>query len=128
MLIQFSGEVSDNCKKYLAKKEALFESILCLVVSLIFITPLTVVAIVFGVWILFLAIGFIAILPIVIAFVPKKKSVEKCAPKKFTIRKDLIDIESKKDTLVKPLADVSKVIDMGEWYQMKNLRKYSKKK
>ena len=121
-MIQFRGEISENCKRYIIKKEAKSYIISFSFALLTIMAPITIFSIqklsIEWYWILILyglTSALILIMCIVTPFLAKKHDY---IPQKITIDDLSIVCEYEKIHFVKMVADVTKVIDMGDWYQI----------
>lgn len=126
-MIEFYGELSAKCKKYLLKKEAMVSLISASIVSMLFCIPI-IVAIFMLHWIFIIAILVLILLVVFSAVRPLPKYYNRIFPTRITIKDETIISEGKKFCYERSVSQVKKVIDMGEWYKIefyfpyKNLR------
>ena len=115
-MIEFRGDLSNNSKKYLIKKE----SKSCLVVilgSLIACIPFICLTILKD-WIFVVGIIPLVFLAISSLFPLNKKAVELILPTKIVIVNDLITCKGNNFSISNNISFVKKVLDYGEWYHI----------
>ena len=116
-MIEFKGDLSDNCKKFLIKKQMIVQC----KGSLLTVIPVTVI-------ILFIAIPnrlnvLLFLIPLAIFAIfsmmpPSKKTQKSFVPKRIYIDLENEEIihECEKMKRSHPLQSVKCIIDYGEWY------------
>jgi hypothetical protein len=112
-MIEFKGNISDKCKKYIWNRETKIVSLSCIILSLIFSGAVIVVAIKVNLIVLLfllLAIGFA-----VLGSIPQK-GIDERIPQSVSIENNEILFVSETNSKSHSVSDVKKVIDMGEWY------------
>lgn len=121
-MIEFYGELSDNCKLARAKKISKNNGILFLIVTITICIPILIFGKINGVWYYALTlIAFFVIITIYAFIIPKNTVLSFKMPTKLVIEKDTISITaigSKSPTKTKPLSKIKKVVDCGEWYNI----------
>lgn len=121
-MIEFYGELSDNCKLAQAKKISKNNGIMFLIVTITISIPALIFGTINGVWYYALALIALFVIITVFAFItPKNRILSFKVPTKLIIEKDTIStttIGGKNPIKTKPLAKVKKVIDLGEWYDI----------
>ena len=113
-MIEFKGEISNECKKFLQKKFTQGLRLGLLISIIIFSTLITIIALFYEkIIFLFLLVQ----IPLFILLYPFPNSV----PVRIEIGEDYLAVEcknkdGKKDGSVRDIVDVKQVIDMGDWY------------
>lgn len=119
-MIEFSGDLSDKCKRYIQKSETKIATFSVLIVAIMFSIPLIIFTIIWD-WIFVIGIPALALIVILVSN-PKLNSPLKALnlylPKKITIKGDTISIESEKTSANRSIINVKKVIDEGEWFHI----------
>jgi hypothetical protein len=120
-MVEFQGELSDECKLYMQKECGKIGFLICLISSLI----ASIIIIIAGAFLDRRLIAFI-LMPIsvvVLAAFPKlsapMKDLNLRLPKKFIIEDETISIEGEKFSETRLITEVKKVIDTGEWCHFK---------
>lgn len=119
-MIEFSGELSDDCKRYIQKTGAKGAAFICFIITIITSIILIIIGILWEqIVILFV---FVPILMTVLVAIPEvnapMKTLNLYLPRKLTIKDEIISIECEKFSQNKSLEVVKKVIDMKDWYQI----------
>ena len=118
-MIEFSGKLTGNAKEYLLKKQVAVETLVCLIVFVLFGIPTIIVGIYASVY----AFAFFIPLALMLIFAMKKPSEKD--QKIFMPTRIYIDLEE--ETIVHEcekmerfhmISDVKKVVDFGEWYHI----------
>lgn len=117
-MIEFYGELSEDCKKYMLKRDAKVAFYVGLVVAIIFIIPIIILAILWD-WIFVIALPVLVAFPFLAAVRPSKKNLGIIFPNKITINEDVMTSESDKFSLKRLISQVKMVVDMGDWYDIK---------
>lgn len=113
-MIEFKGELSDECKNFVQKKFVRGLRLSCFIVIIIFSTLVTVVALSYErIVFLFLIVQ----VPFLLLLYP----VPSMMPLRIEIGEDYLAVEcetidGKRSSLLRNLIDVKQVIDMGNWY------------
>ena len=110
-MIEFRGEISDECKRYILKNETKTASRVSLIVTVIVSVPLAIAAIKWdSIFALFIALPVIMT---IFASIPQTKKFNSRIPKRLTIRDGVIDCgcEREEFSQVRSVEDVKKVID-----------------
>ena len=116
-MIEFRGELSDECKNYMLKKEFIIGLYASLIIIFIFSTPIIIAAIYFNNFmILMLLIG--TILCGVLAPLNNKKNINSRVPTTVFIKDEKIEAEGKDFYHYRKIEDVKKIIDMDEFYHI----------
>ena len=114
-MIEFKGDISEACKKYIWKKETRVQQLSCLIVSVLFSIVTVVVAILYELIILLFLIAFAAF--VLLGSIPQK-GIEKRIPKKITVVQNCLYLEAESFSISCELGDVKAIMDMGEWYDI----------
>lgn len=114
-MIEFKGEILQEYKLYLIKKERFSELMFVSIVAVIISMAIIIVAIFWDL----IALCCLA-LPVVLIIVDilPKQGYEKIIPTRITIDENLITIEAMANIPSKDIADVTHVIDGGDFYQI----------
>lgn len=119
-MIEFYGELSDECKIARAKKISKNNGIMFLIVTIVISMPALIFGIINDVWYYALAlIALFAIVTIVAFITPKNRILSLKVPTRLVIENDTIStttLGGKNPMKTKPLSKVKKVIDAGGWY------------
>jgi fumarate reductase subunit C len=122
-MIEFSGEISDKCKSYLIKHNALV-ALWGTLIPAIFLSVCFIIGYVlideFALWMFLLCEMFI-VLVIVLAFLSpiiyRKKTFINMIPKIIRVNEDgSIDAEIGTACIHKVIDDIKQIIDFGDWY------------
>ena len=116
-MIEFSGTPTGQCRELGLKMAALTGFIGSMMTSILFLIPVVIVSIVWN-WIV-----IIFVLPLILFVVlasrrPGEKEYDSIFPTTVLIDGTTITSASKKFCHTRPLSDVKKVIDRGEWYDI----------
>ena len=116
-MIEFCGEMSDKCKRYMLKRMGTVGFVSGLITAILFIIPLVFAAVYWNLIVLLFLPVLIA-LPWLGFVPPTKKDSGLIIPSKITIdlNENTITCESDKLHLIRYIENVRNVIDMGEWY------------
>jgi hypothetical protein len=122
-MIEFSGDFSEESKRYLLRDSAKSAFIVVFIVSIFFGAIITIVSAILDLWILMLF--WIALLVIVATatvspYVYRVQTLQNMMPKKVVINKDDFFIEAEWETrsMEKSISDVKKIIDTGSCYHI----------
>ena len=116
-MIEFRGEMSENCRRYVFKKERKMGVIVASIISSVFCIPIIILAIIWD-WIFSIAI-IVPVLTVILAnLTPKQKSYPLIFPDKIIIDKSRLESRSTKFHISKTMDQVKRVIDRGEWYHI----------
>lgn len=120
-MIEFCGELSSECKQYMIKNETKNAFIGALIVSVLFSIIIIILAFLWE-WIAILFI-IIPILLVIFQIIPHTKKslslmIGLIVPKKLNISEGLIDIECERQSEIRSMSNVKKVLDLGEWYHI----------
>ena len=116
-MIEFRGEMSERCKRYIANREGRHCFIVGLIVAVLFSIPAIFLAIevdlIFIIWVpmLFL-IALFSRLP------PRGKAYDLIIPTQVTIDRGVITSKGKKFCYNIMVDHVKVVVDMGDWYHI----------
>lgn len=116
-MIEFRGEISENCRRYVIRKERKMGVICATIVASVFSIPIITLAITWD-WIFVIAIPVLILAVAFAVLPPKKKSYPLIFPDKIIIDKELIESKSEKFHVTKSIDQVKKVVDMGEWFHI----------
>lgn len=119
-MIEFNGELSDQCKRYIQIAGTKIAFINSLIVTIIFSIIIIIVGFLWE-WIVIIFIVIPILVNICVA-IPQINSPLKILnlylPRKVTIEGEIISSESDKISAVRSIENVKKVIDKGEWYNL----------
>ena len=117
-MIEFNGDITGNCKKYMLKRSSNLGRMAGLTVAILFGIPAIIISIVWD-WI------FIISLPVLVLFVflagarPDQKTHSSILPNKVSITsKNKIISESEVFHYTRSIVDVKEIVDFGEWYHI----------
>lgn len=116
MLI-FSGDLSQNVKSNVVKKQKILTSLVALTISCIFSIPFIVLTIQYN-WIFIIAILTIFTLPIFQYFSFKGSVLDLILPNKVIIDNQFIVSLGKNFRHERKIQYVKKIVDYGDWYQI----------
>lgn len=114
-MIEFRGEISEACKKYIWKKETQAQFFAILIVSIFFIIVTVVVALLYYLIVLLFLILLASF--IIFGSIPQK-GIEKRVPKEISIVQNRIYLKSDSSEMSRELSDIKAVKDMGDWYDI----------
>ena len=117
-MIEFKGEITGECKKYMLKRSSNLGRLGGLIVAILFGIPSIIISVVWD------PIFFIT-LPVLVLFVflagctPDKNTHSSILPTKVLITTDMELIsESEVFHHIRMITDVKEVLDYGEWYHI----------
>ncbi len=117
IMIEFKGELSENCKNYILKNNSKNARLAALIVCI----PLAII----DIWIsISIDLIYLIILPVLVLFValagvrPDKKTYKFTFPNRVTIEEAFLLSEGDGFSETRTLAQVTQVIDYGEWYKI----------
>lgn len=113
-MIEFRGELSEEGKKFLLRKNTSIQAIVCISISLLGSAGTVAVALTYDTIVL-LFLVFFAIFAILSCF-PYKKAVYKNMPKLISIEDTTLFLENDTHNELRDIDNVKNVIDMGKWY------------
>ncbi len=118
-MIEFFGNLSNECQKYILRKESRIGLIAGLIVAIIFSVPSIVLAIKVN-FIFIICIPALVIFALLAGMPPNKKNYNTVMPSKIVINIDSGTITSKSEKfhLERAISDIISVNDMGEWYHI----------
>lgn len=116
-MIEFRGEISENCRRYIVKKESKNARIGMAIVAGVFCVPIVILAITWH-WIIVMAIPVLILSVILAGIPPKKNNYSLIIPERIVIDNDVIVSESKKFRYDRMIYHVKKIVDMGDWYHI----------
>ena len=114
-MIEFQGELSAECKKYILKREACISLISASIVATVICIAI-VVAIFMIHWIFVIAVPVLIVFVALSAVRPSPKYYSRIIPKHITIENDEILSEGEKFCYKRTVTQVKKVLDMDGWY------------
>ena len=118
-MIEFKGEISEECRKYAVKYGMLIVFAGSGAVSLLFILAILIIAIVLKFWILLISIVPFVYMPLLfpIAFSTKKEQ-ETFIPTRIyiDIEDETIGVECKRHSSERGFDVIKKIVDHGNWY------------
>lgn len=125
-MLEFKGELSDICKKFILKEQSIIGLIVALIVVILGIVIIVTVACIFN-WmeLLFFLIPLILIVPIIAGapYWQKNKTLEIASPQRIVIvEKDdrlYVTLGKPTRTIEKSLQSIKSVEDNGDWYYLK---------
>ncbi|MGN1213140.1 MAG: hypothetical protein ACI4TZ_03765 [Christensenellales bacterium] len=115
-MIEFSGILSNSCKKYLINraKKISFVGLVCpcilLLIPFIFLTLKNSVFII--------AVIMLLLLPFLSFIQLPKSSLDLIFPNTIIINNDIITTKGKNFRYSKPISSIKKIIDYGDWYHI----------
>jgi hypothetical protein len=119
-MIEFSGELSYECKRYIQIVGTKMAFISSLIVTIIASSIIIIVGFLWE-WIVTIFI-VVPVLITVFAAIPQinspLKTLNLYLPRKVTIEGETISIESEKISVIRSVVNVKKVIDLGKWYNI----------
>lgn len=119
-MIEFYGELSDECKIDGAKRRAKNAGFVFLIATIIIGAVSIAVGVARNTWIYAIILTAFFIAVTIFAFVPPIKRVLRFKiPTRLIIKDDTIAITAlggKESMKTKPITKIKKVIDMGDWY------------
>lgn len=116
-MLEFNGKVSSKCKEYILKRERRAAFIATTITSSIFLIPVLIATFLWD-W-----IAIIAVIPLILlvsfSFIrPSQKDCKRIIPKRIIIDSDTLTSEGDAFSYTRPISEVKKVVDMGEWYHI----------
>ena len=120
MLIEFKGDLTGQCKRFMLMKQWKMQAIVALVIVIIFVPPVIVVSVCWKSTVLLFLIP-ILILAFLFLLPPGRNSRKSFMPKRIFIdpEDETIVNECEKLERFHMISSVSKVLDYGEWYYLK---------
>lgn len=125
-MVVFSGELSNNGKKFLLKKNAFIGFIVSLIITLIALVIVVMIALMYELWIAFLFLLpflLIILLATLAPYLQREKTLKLIAPSKIVFNGETgyIQVFLKESEIIieKPVSKVKSVIDEKEWYYLK---------
>ena len=119
-MIEFSGEISEDCKRYIQKIATKGSVISSLIVSVIACIILVIVGILWE-WIIMICM-IVPLLMVIFAAIPKINSPIKTLnlylPKRMVIEDGMINLENEYRSEFRFIEDVDRIVDMGDWYHI----------
>ena len=118
-MIQFCGQISGECKRYMLRRESRVGLIAGIITSFIFLIPV-IIAIIQIHWICVLGIPVLVYFALAAGMPPSKKNHSLILPSEVTINLETETIISKSEKFFyeEYISDVVSVVDMGEWYHL----------
>ncbi len=112
-MIEFKGNISEECKKYIWNRETKFVSLACIITALIFSGIIIIVALKVD-----LIILMFLLLTISFAFLGSfpQKGIDERLPQSISIENNEILLVSKACSKSRSIWDIKKITDMGKWY------------
>lgn len=116
-MIEFRGEMSEDCRHYILNKEKKIGVIATGIVATLFCIPTIILAIMWD-WIFSIFI-LVLVFAVVLAWVaPNKKTYPLIIPYKLMIDNGVIKVDGEKFHYSRTVNQVKKLIDMGGWYHI----------
>ena len=116
-MIIFSGNLSKDCKKHIAKRIK-FMSFVGITISAIIMLILFIFLTIY-VDILFILFDFVFLFIPLLSFIPPdQKSINKLTPNKVSIINNQVISESASFYYQTKISNVNKIVDYGDWYQI----------
>ena len=116
-MIEFRGEMSERCKRYIVRREGKHGFISGLIAAVLFTIP-TVLISVFDHWAYSLFLPVFLLLPVLAGIPPYGKGYDYVIPTQVTIDRGVITSKGKKFCYSIMADHVKVVVDMGEWYHI----------
>ena len=115
-MIEFSGTLSKNCKKYIIKRARKISLIGSSLVSFIFLIPSIILTCNNLIYLMFVIV--LIMFPLFSFFPLSDKSLQYLIPEKIEISNDIIISKGKKYEFAREISSVKKIIDFGDWYHI----------
>lgn len=126
-MIEFYGELSDACKKDIAKRRSKNAGLVFLIVTIFVGVVSIALGIIKNVWIYSLILTAIFVVFTIVAFIPRKRFLHYHIPSRLIIENETISHETigdKNYLATKPISRVKKVIDTGDWYYIRRYKQF----
>ena len=114
-MIIFKGEISQECKNFIKRRQRFFALIKFVILFLALSLPVIFFALIINYWI-FISLSFIFVIAVIDLKLDKSF---KAIPNKIEIDESFIQASSKNYTVSMEINDIIEVIDMGTWYDFK---------
>ena len=116
-MIEFSGEMSEKCVRYMLKEESKGAFYSFLIAGLIFCIPMIVAAFAWY-WLCILAVPCAVIIALIAGKPPSKKDYNLIIPSTIIVYNDVLISKSEKFSHTISIEKVKKIVDMGDWYHI----------
>ena len=117
-MIQFSGDMSKECKRYIAKRQTAISTIGVTIGAVIMAIPTIYLAIVCFKGIALFLLTYVMMILLSLRLPTEKEFNENMAILKVTIENQFITAQGVNRQVGAPVSYVRKVVDMGKWYQI----------
>lgn len=121
-MVVFCGKLSEKSKNFMLKENALVGLVSSLVVFVIFAVIITILAVMYELWLafVFIALGFFVVIITTCApYIQKHKTLENVIPSKIVINDDTIQVFLKSVVIEKAIDTVKSVVEYDEWFYIK---------
>ena len=115
-MIEFRGELSSKCKKYIVNKIKLVTFLGLIFTSIVLLVPAIILTIKNGIFI-FLVI-LLVVFPFIVSIPSKKDKSNYKLPYVIKIKDKTISLEGKNTYHTESMNNVKKILDYGEWYHI----------
>ena len=118
-MIEFNGDITGNCKKYMLKRSSNLGHIAGLIVAVLFEIPAIILLSIMLDWIFIITLPVLCLFVFLAGATPDPKTHSSILPTKVSITTtNEIISESESFHYTRSIADVKKIIDFGEWYHI----------
>ena len=114
-MIVFSGRISDKAADVVLKECGKISRVIAVVVDIIMLIPITILAVAYSPLYLAFIIPLIVLIPLAGI---KPKDISLCCPDYVSITEEDMYCESKHFKIYKGTAEVTKIIDAGDYYMI----------
>ena len=117
-MIEFNGDITGNCQKYMLKRSSHLGRIGALITAVLFGIPAIIISIVWD-WIVIIILPVLCLFVFLAGATPEPKTHSSILPTKVTITTtNEIISESESFHYTRAIADVKEIVDLGEWYHI----------
>ena len=118
-MIEFNGEITGNCKKYMLKRSSRLGVIAALIVAVLFEIPAIILLSIMLDWIFIITLPVLCLFVFLAGATPDPKTHSSILPTKVSITTtNEIISESESFHYTRSIEDVKEVVDFGEWYHI----------
>lgn len=116
-MIEFRGEMSERCKRYISKHEAIGGLIGGSIAAVLFSVP-TILMAIYDEWVFILFLPVYILAAVLAGIPPKGKAYDYIIPTQVTIDRGVLTSKGKKFCYSIMASHVKVVADMGDWYHI----------
>lgn len=120
-MIEFNGELTGKCKKFLIKEQIKSQTVASLIVTFIFLVPTILIAIQWGPKVLaFFALNLLMVIFSLLP--PSKKAQEVFMPRCvfFDFEEETVVYQNlRNEEQFRMISSIEQILDFGEWYYLK---------